>query len=229
MTNNKKLVNKKSVFCTKCGKKNSIDSTFCANCGAKLVNLKKTTEEPAKKREEDDKLNQITLKNMSSKIFSATFIAAKVITKTSIITFKPKQPTVHDGYTTKAFVILDGPIRYISDVTDEVKKKILNDLGTDLNINQVDWAKSSSISIGLRHKGWNALLFGTQWYIWPANGSTVKSLITIDYIGGIPKVNTVKGKVYSQEDMKRNKSSEAIWIFICFIILIIIIIFLVAK
>lgn len=221
---------KKTIFCTKCGKKNSANSTYCTDCGTKLINPKKIAEEnPDKKREEDRRLNQVTLKNMSAKISGATFIIAKVIIKTSIVTFRPKQPTRYDSYSIKAFVVLEGTLRYASDVTDEVKKKILDDLDTDLDMDQIEWATTSSISIGLRDKGWNAISCGAQWYIWPANGSTIKSLITVDYIGNTPKRNVVSGGTYSREDMRHDKSSETIWAIIGFIILILFVIFMIVT
>lgn len=221
---------KKTIFCTKCGEKNSTNSTYCTNCGAKLVNPKKIAEEdPNKKREEDKKLNQVTLKNMPAKISDATLIVAKVIIKTSIVTFKPKQPTRYDSYSTRAFVIIGGTLRYASDVTDEVKRKVLDDLDTDLDIDKVEWATPSSVSFELRDKGWNAVSCGTQWYIWPVNGSTIKSLVTVDYIGGKPKRNIVSGGAYSKKDMEHDETSETIWAIIGFIALILFIIFLIAR
>lgn len=224
--------NKNTIFCTKCGSKNNINSTYCTECGTKLVKLEKdiSKEDLEKKRLEDKKINEVTLKNMKSKISSATFIVAKVITKTSLVTFKPKQPTRYDSYSTKAFVILEGTLRHAYDITDEVKKKILDDLETDLDINQVEWGTTLSISLGLRNKGWNAVCCGaTTWYIWPVNGSTVKSLISIDYTGKNPNKNIVKGQTYSQDDMDKDKSSETIGMVIGFIILILVIIFLVSR
>ena len=221
---------KKIIFCTKCGKKNNANSTYCTNCGTKLINPKKIAEEnPEKKREEDKRLNQVTLKNMSSKISGATLIVAKVIIKTSIVTFRPKQPTRYDSYSTRAFIVLEGTLRYASDVTDEVKNKVLDDLDTDLDIDKVEWATPSSVSFGLRDKGWNAVSCGTQWYIWPVNGSTIKSLVTVDYIGGKPKRNIVSGGAYSKGDMEHDETSETIWAIIGFIALILFIIFLIAR
>lgn len=190
--------------------------------------LKKIAEEDHdKKHEEDKKLNQITIRNISTKVSGATFIVAKVIVKTSIATFRPKQPTRYDSYLIKAFVILEGSLRYASDVTDEAKKKILDDLDTDLGVDKVEWATTSSVSLRLRDKGWNAVSCGAQWYIWPANGSTIKSLVTIDYVGGEPKRTVVSGETYSREDLAHDKSSEAIWTIISFIVLVLIIIFMI--
>lgn len=220
--------NKNTIFCTKCGKKNSSSSTYCTDCGSKLINPRKIAEnDPAKKREEDKRLNQVTLKNMSSKISGATFIVAKVITKTSIVTFRPKQPTTYDSYSTEAFVVLEGTLRYASDVTDAVKRKILEDLNTDLDINKVGWATTSSISLGLRDKGWNAVSCKSQWFIWPANGSTIKSLITVDYAGKTPNKSVVMGGTYTQDDMDSDKSTETMWAVICSIGFILLIIFLI--
>lgn len=222
---------KNTLFCTKCGEKNSTSSTYCTNCGARLINPKKIAEEdPERKREEEKKKNQVTLENMSSKISSATLIVAKVIVKTSIVSFRPKQPDRYDTYSIKAFVVLDGSLRYASDVSDEVKEKILDDLETDIDMGQVEWTTVSLYSMGLRDKGWNAIsCSGAQWFIWPINGSTVKSLITVDYIGKTPKKNVVKGGTYSREDMEHDKSSETVWVVIGVIAFILFIIFLIAR
>ena len=222
---------KNTIFCTKCGKKNGTSSTYCTGCGAKLINPRKIAEEdPERKREEEKRLNQVTLENMTSKISSATFIVAKVIVKSSIISLKPKQPDRYDTYSTKAFVILDGSLRFASDVDDDVKKKILEDLETDMDINQVDWTTSSLASLRLRDKGWNAVACsGAQWYVWPVNGSTIKSLVTVDYTGKTPNRTIVKGRVYSQDEIKHDQSSETVWAIIGFIAIVLFIIFLMTR
>lgn len=221
---------KNTLFCTKCGEKNSTSSTYCTNCGAKLVNPRKSAEEgPEKKREEEKRKDQVTLGNMSSKISGATLIIAKVIVKTSIISFKPKQPNRYDTYSIKAFVVLDGSLRYASDVSNEVKRKILDDLETDMEMEEVEWTTASLSSVGLRDKGWNAISCSGQWFIWPMNGSTVKSLVTVDYIGKTPKRNVVKGGAYSREDMEHDKSSETIWAVIGVIAFILFIILLITR
>lgn len=209
--------NKNTIFCTKCGKKNSSNSTYCTECGSKLINPGKIAEnESAKKYEEDKRLNQVTLENMSSKISEAVFMVSGVIVKDGLGIFgfkklKSIQPTIHDSYSTKVFVILIGTLRYASDITDAVKRKILDDLDTDLDINKVGWATTDHVSLGLRNKGWNVVLCDAEWYVWPVNGSTVKSLITVNYTGKVPKKSVVVGRLYTQDDMDSDKLIETIW------------------
>lgn len=221
---------KDAIFCVKCGEKNATSSAFCTNCGTELVHHKKKEDEDLqKKREEEKRLNQVTLKNMPSKISSATFIAAKVIVKTSIVSLKPKQPTRYDSESTKVFIVLSGTLRYAHDVTDEVKRKILEDVGTDLDIKQVEWFSSSLASSRLNDKGWHAISNGGQWYMWPMNGSTIKTLITVNYMNGKPSKDIVKGGNYSQDNLSHDQTSEAVWTVIGFIAFIIFIIWLIAK
>lgn len=216
--------NKKIIFCTECGKKNDATSKYCTDCGAKLVSPKDLTKNSF---EREQKSYEVTLKNMSSKISGATFIVAKVIVKSSIISFRPKQPTRYDTYSLKTFIVLEGKLRYASDVTDGVKEKILKDLGTDIDKNKIEWGTFSSISVGLRDKGWNAIsCSGCQWFIWPMNGSTVKSLITIDYVNKKPRKNIVKGTVYSQEDINNDKALETLGTIVVILVFILIIVFL---
>ena len=223
---------KSTKICTKCGKKSDASSKYCADCGAKLVAPKEKTENNLKKYLEEEKKNdQITLKNMYSRISGVTFIAAKVIVKTSIVSFRLKPPTRYDGYSTKAFIILHGTLGFTitANITDEVKKKILEDLGTDLDISQVEWLTPLSISYGLKDMGWNAVSCGADYYIWPANGSTIKSLITIDYADKKPHKKIVKGKAtYSRDDIQHDQSFEVLGVIIG-LILIALLVFLATK
>ena len=240
-TNNKRIESEqknastKAVFCIKCGRKNNIASTYCTGCGTRLVTEKNIKEESEKKREKEkeEAFNKVTINNFSSKISEAVFIVAKVITKTSIVSLRPKQPTTYDSYTTKAFIILGGSLRYESDVSDEVKKKILKDLDTDIEINQVAWTTQKLVSSELRNKGWSAAFFGSLWYIWPTNGSTSKSLITIDYKSNKAMKNILVGEKYLREDMERDEShdvgSSIIGAIILLMLLVFCIIFLTSK
>ena len=89
---------------------------------------------------------------------------------------------------------------------------------------------ASLASLRLRDKGWNAVACsGAQWYVWPLNGSTIKSLVTVDYTGKTPNRTIVKGRVYSQDEIKHDQSSETVWAIIGFIAIVLFIIFLMTR
>lgn len=204
--------NKDAIFCVKCGEKNNASSIYCVGCGTKLARPKTMLDEDLKKqRQEEERLNQVTLKNMSSKIAKATFMVAKVIVKTSIVSLRPKLPNRYDSATTKVLVILSGTLKSAYDVTDEVKKKILEDVSTDLSISQVEWTTSSLASSALIDRGWSAIYSKGQWYIWPTSGSTIKTLITVKYVEGSPHREVVEGEVYSRDNLDRDQTSEIVW------------------
>lgn len=202
---------KKVIFCVKCGRKSDLRSMYCANCGQKLIKPKTSVENDDEINNKNYEENKITLENMSSKISEAVFIVAKVITKSSMLSpSRPKQPTTRDMYSTEAFVILNGELNNVSGVVDQVKKKILKEFGTDINISDVKWMTRTNLSSGLRYRGWNAAFNGCSWYMWPSNGSTIKTLIDIKYVNGVLKRKIIKGDIYTQNRLEIDKKSE-IW------------------
>lgn len=206
------MVANKDIFCVKCGSKNTNTFAYCIHCGAKLVRSRDEDEEERERKcKEEDARNRVTLKNMHSKISCATFIIAKVIIKLTSASLKPRQPTEYDGGSTKAFIILSGSLRYDSDVTDEVKKKILNDIGTDLDVSQVEWSTDSLISSALNDKGWHAVCVGWQWYVWPMNGSTIRTLVTVNYKNGVSHRKIVKGEMCPRNKFIHDQISEETW------------------
>jgi hypothetical protein len=202
---------KKVIFCVKCGRKSGLRSMYCANCGQRLIKPKTGVENNDEINDKNYEENKITLENMSLRISEAVFIVAKVITKSSMLSpSRPKQPTTKDMYSTEVFVILNGEFNYVSDVVDQVKKKILKEFGTDINISDVKWMTRANLSSGLRDKGWNTAFDAFSWYMWPSNGSTVKTLITIKYVNGVSKRKIIKGDIYTQDRLEIDKKSE-IW------------------
>ena len=201
----------KVIFCVKCGRKSDLRSMYCANCGQKLIKPKTSVENDDEINNKNYEENKITLENVSSKISEAVFIVAKVITKSSMLSpSRPKQPTTRDMYSTEVFVILNGELNNASGVVDQVKKKILKEFGTDINISDVKWMTRTNLSSGLRDRGWNAAFNSCSWYMWPSNGSTIKTFIDIKYVNGVLKRKIIKGDIYTQNRLEIDKKSE-IW------------------